>query len=112
MALLAHALFGLSVVCQAMGAAAAAVRGTEPCESTATSRRCWGYWLTAEETAMAPDGYLRPVMAFNGSIPGPTIEADWGDNVIIHVTNKLMNNGYVSTLSCKTLVASSTLTLL
>ncbi|KAK8071153.1 hypothetical protein PG997_011356 [Apiospora hydei] len=104
MALLAHGLLGLSVACQAMGAAAAAVRGSEPCENTATSRRCWGeysidtdwleeaprtgntreYWLTAEETVLAPDGYLRPVMAFNGSIPGPTIEADWETITSIH----------------------------
>jgi len=34
-------------------------------------------------------------MVFNGSIPGPTIEANWGDDIVIHVTNKLKNNGYV-----------------
>ncbi|KAJ5891902.1 Cupredoxin [Penicillium subrubescens] len=28
-------------------------------------------------------------MAINGSIPGPTIHADWGDHVIVHVTNNL-----------------------
>lgn len=47
---------------------------------------------------MAPDGYQRPVMVFNGSIPGPTIEADWGDNLIIHITNNLKNNGCVNHL--------------
>lgn len=34
-------------------------------------------------------------MAVNGSIPGPTIIANWGDNVVVHVINSLhtSNNG-------------------
>ncbi|CAN9366429.1 unnamed protein product [Alternaria alternata] len=34
-------------------------------------------------------------MAVNGSIPGPTLIADWGDTVVVHVTNSLTtsNNG-------------------
>jgi FtsP/CotA-like multicopper oxidase with cupredoxin domain len=28
-------------------------------------------------------------MAVNGSIPGPTIIADWGDHIVVHVTNSL-----------------------
>jgi FtsP/CotA-like multicopper oxidase with cupredoxin domain len=32
-------------------------------------------------------------MVFNGSVPGPTIEADWGDEIVIHVTNSLAHNG-------------------
>ncbi|KAE8322351.1 Cupredoxin [Aspergillus sergii] len=47
------------------------------------------YWLDIDEIAAAPDGYLRTVMAINGSIPGPTIYADWGDHVVVHVTNHL-----------------------
>ncbi len=42
---------------------------------------------------MAPDGYSRFVFSFNGTIPGPAIIADWGDNLIIHVTNNLLYNG-------------------
>jgi FtsP/CotA-like multicopper oxidase with cupredoxin domain len=42
---------------------------------------------------MAPDGVSRSVLTFNGTTPGPTIMADWGDNLIIHVTNNLENNG-------------------
>jgi len=42
---------------------------------------------------MAPDGIERPMLVFNNQYPGPTIEADWGDTVIIHVQNKLQNNG-------------------
>ncbi|KAK7973066.1 hypothetical protein PG988_007200, partial [Apiospora saccharicola] len=94
-----NTLLGLYLlVCRGMGAATVS---SGPCENTATSRVCWGeysidtdwleitpstgntreYWLTAEETIMAPDGYQRLVMVFNGSIPGPTIEADWGGTI-------------------------------
>lgn len=31
-------------------------------------------------------------MAVNGSIPGPTIFADWGDTVVVHVTNSLTDS--------------------
>lgn len=31
-------------------------------------------------------------MTINGSIPGPTLFADWGDEVVVHVTNSLTNN--------------------
>jgi FtsP/CotA-like multicopper oxidase with cupredoxin domain len=42
---------------------------------------------------MALDGVSRSVLTFNGTMPGPTIFADWGDNLIIHVTNNLETNG-------------------
>lgn len=42
---------------------------------------------------MAPDGYERYVLTFNGTVPGPAIIADWGDNLVIHVTNNLEVNG-------------------
>lgn len=33
---------------------------------------------------MALDGYNRQqVLSFNGTVPGPLIWADWGDNLII-----------------------------
>ncbi|OCK79607.1 multicopper oxidase [Lepidopterella palustris CBS 459.81] len=51
------------------------------------------YWLEVVNTTLAPDGYDRIVLAVNGTVPGPTIEANWGDTVIIHVTNSLTNNG-------------------
>ncbi|KAI4600027.1 laccase, multicopper oxidase, benzenediol:oxygen oxidorectuctase [Pestalotiopsis sp. 9143b] len=90
-----------------------AARQSSSCENTATSRNCWGeysidtdyyqitpdtgvtreYWLTAEKMMLAPDGYEREVQVFNGSLPGPLIEADWGDEVVIHVTNAIPGNG-------------------
>jgi FtsP/CotA-like multicopper oxidase with cupredoxin domain len=51
------------------------------------------YWLSVENSTLAPDGYERIVLTFNGTIPGPAIIADWGDNLVIHVTNNLQHNG-------------------
>lgn len=84
------------------------------CENTPKSRNCWGefsidtnyydvtpvtnsppkeFWLSVVEGPCALDGYTRTCMTFNGTVPGPTIIADWGDEVIIHVTNNMANNG-------------------
>ncbi|RDW66476.1 putative Laccase-2 [Coleophoma cylindrospora] len=83
------------------------------CDNTATSRDCWGdysidtnwytttpttgvtreYWLSVENVTVAPDGYERYAMTFNGTVPGPTLTADWGDELVIHVTNNMKNNG-------------------
>ena len=51
------------------------------------------YWLELTNITLAPDGVSRDVLTVNGTIPGPTIEADWGDTVIVHVLNSLPNNG-------------------
>lgn len=51
------------------------------------------YWFELSNITAAPHGISRTVLAVNGSVPGPTIEANWGDNVVIHVTNSLANNG-------------------
>ncbi|KAI1407056.1 multicopper oxidase [Hypoxylon sp. FL1857] len=53
------------------------------------------YWLELTDVTVAPDGVSRPAMAINGTIPAPTLFADWGDTVVIHVTNSLStsNNG-------------------
>jgi FtsP/CotA-like multicopper oxidase with cupredoxin domain len=47
------------------------------------------YWLELTDVTVAPDGVSRSAMAVNGSIPGPTLFADWGDTVIVHVINSL-----------------------
>ncbi|KAL4948633.1 laccase [Aspergillus filifer] len=47
------------------------------------------YYFNLEQITAAPDGRERFALAINGSIPGPTIEANWGDTVIVHVTNSL-----------------------
>lgn len=51
------------------------------------------YWFELTNTTASPDGYERTILSVNGSIPGPTIEANWGDTVKVHVTNSLSNNG-------------------
>ncbi|PQE21062.1 putative Laccase-2 protein [Rutstroemia sp. NJR-2017a WRK4] len=86
---------------------------TTSCANTATSRNCWGdysidtnwydvtpntgvtreYWLSVENSTVNLDGYERHALTFNGTVPGPAIVADWGDNLIIHVTNNLEHNG-------------------
>ncbi|KAI0481955.1 multicopper oxidase [Xylariaceae sp. FL0804] len=47
------------------------------------------YWFELTEVTVAPDGVSRYAQAINGSIPGPTIIADWGDTVTVHYTNSL-----------------------
>ncbi|KAL4880552.1 Cupredoxin [Aspergillus karnatakaensis] len=47
------------------------------------------YWLEVDEMIGSPDGFPRHVFAINGTIPGPTLYADWGDNLVIHVRNHM-----------------------
>ncbi|GKU14531.1 laccase-1 precursor protein [Fusarium langsethiae] len=47
------------------------------------------YWLEISEIVFAPDGVPRFAQAINGTVPGPTIFADWGDSVIVHLTSNL-----------------------
>lgn len=51
------------------------------------------YYFDIVNTTAAPDGIERPVLLVNGQFPGPTIEANWGDTVKVHVTNRMQNNG-------------------
>ncbi|KAH6652279.1 multicopper oxidase [Truncatella angustata] len=50
------------------------------------------YYLELTDGMFAPDGVERYSMAINGSIPGPTLFADWGDTVVVHVTNSLTSS--------------------
>lgn len=40
------------------------------------------YWLSIDEVTVPPDGVSRPAMALNGTIPGPTIYADWATRLL------------------------------
>ena len=71
------------------------------CTNSADDRSCWGdydistnyydespdtgvvreYWFDIVNTTAAPDGIERVVLSINGTVPGPTIIADWGDTV-------------------------------
>lgn len=114
-------------------------RQTDSCEfDSATAPNCWGnyslstnwyeeapdtgvireYWFELVNSTLSPDGVPRLSLTINGSIPGPTIEADWGDTVgkhpdtltaspppehradcrqVVHVKNSLEVTGPVST---------------
>lgn len=50
------------------------------------------YWLDLIQVTMAPDGVPRTVLTVNGTMPGPTIIADWGDHIVVHVRNSFMEN--------------------
>ncbi|KAJ1568346.1 hypothetical protein HK405_002827 [Cladochytrium tenue] len=83
------------------------------CENAKGSRQCWGqydistdyyndgprtgvtrtYSFTVARATIAPDGFPRDAVLVNGMLPGPTIEADWGDVVEVHVENQIADNG-------------------
>ncbi|KAJ6117348.1 hypothetical protein N7512_007073 [Penicillium capsulatum] len=47
------------------------------------------FWLDLSQQNLAPDGRPRWTLAINGSIPGPTLEVNWGDTVVVHLRNSL-----------------------
>lgn len=85
------------------------------CKHTALTRQCWSngfsiatdfdtkwpdtgvirkYNFQITNTTCNPDGNgARYCLLVNNQMPGPTIFADWGDNVEITVTNNMPHNG-------------------
>lgn len=51
------------------------------------------YTLKVTNTTIAPDGIERLALLVNGQMPGPTIEASWGDTIVVHLENQMQNNG-------------------
>ena len=49
------------------------------------------YDFTITREIKAPDGYERDVLLVNGAFPGPTIEANWGDKIVVTVHNQITN---------------------
>ena len=49
------------------------------------------YDFVVEEAMGAPDGVEKLMLVVNGQFPGPTIEANTGDRVVVNVTNKMSN---------------------
>ncbi|RFU23841.1 hypothetical protein B7463_g12498, partial [Scytalidium lignicola] len=86
---------------------------SERCTNSATDRSCWGnydlstnyydeapdtgvtreYYFELVNTTASLDGVERNVLLVNGTFPGPTIIADWGDTIVVHLYNSLENNG-------------------
>ncbi|RDL37517.1 uncharacterized protein BP5553_04950 [Venustampulla echinocandica] len=50
-------------------------------------------YLELVNTTVHADGYQRNALLVNGTLPGPTIIANWGDTVVVHLHNGLTNNG-------------------
>ncbi|KAF2203618.1 hypothetical protein GQ43DRAFT_411263 [Delitschia confertaspora ATCC 74209] len=51
------------------------------------------YDFDITNTTITPDGVSRTALVVNGQMPGPAIEANWGDTIIVTVNNKLTDNG-------------------
>lgn len=52
------------------------------------------FWINVSDHTISPDGYLKPEgKVINNTYPGPLIEACWGDDITIHVTNFVKTNG-------------------
>ncbi|KAL2143119.1 hypothetical protein VTI28DRAFT_333 [Corynascus sepedonium] len=47
------------------------------------------YEFTVSRGVIAPDGYVRDVLLVNGAFPGPLIEANWGDTIVVDVHNDI-----------------------
>ncbi|KAI9572572.1 multi-copper oxidase laccase-like protein [Boletus coccyginus] len=56
--------------------------------STPTTR--YHEWVV-EEMSGAPDGFERTVLVVNGQFPGPLIEVNSGDELVVNVFNKMSN---------------------
>ncbi|POS87462.1 hypothetical protein EPUL_001046 [Erysiphe pulchra] len=103
----------LIVIWGFLGALAATPYPKGICSHGPDDRACWGsyglstnyydefpdtgvvreYWFNIQNSTMALDGVERIVLSVNGTVPGPTIIANWGDKVVVHVTNSLTDNG-------------------
>ena len=51
------------------------------------------YDWTVTNTTLAPDGVPLPLLVVNGQFPGPGIEANWGDWIVVNVKNSLPAEG-------------------
>ncbi|GAA6007651.1 uncharacterized protein JCM10292_002841 [Rhodotorula paludigena] len=47
------------------------------------------YWWEIDERWGSPDGFDRPMLVVNGQYPGPLIEVNNGDLLVVHVVNSL-----------------------
>lgn len=49
------------------------------------------YWWIVHDIEMNPDGVYRPMLLINEEFPGPLIECNEGDTLVIHVDNQGVN---------------------
>ncbi|KAK4992809.1 hypothetical protein LTR66_006191 [Elasticomyces elasticus] len=51
------------------------------------------YDFTITNSTIAPDGIERIGLLVNNQFPGPVLEANWGDTIVVKITNMLQDNG-------------------
>ena len=51
------------------------------------------YFFIIERGYLAPDGVNKSVILVNGSFPGPTIQANWVDDIQVTVQNNMPDEG-------------------
>ncbi|KAL2258560.1 hypothetical protein VTK26DRAFT_8091 [Humicola hyalothermophila] len=56
------------------------------CPNTGVTRY---YEFVVSRGVIAPDGYERDVLLVNGAYPGPLVEANWGDTIVVKVHNNI-----------------------
>ncbi|KAH6664856.1 laccase-1 precursor [Halenospora varia] len=66
---------------------------TWPNKDTPAAAATKTFNIEVAEATLAPDGIQKPMLVINGTYPGPTIIADWGDVLIINVKNSMKDNG-------------------
>ncbi|CAF9904739.1 hypothetical protein IMSHALPRED_000159 [Imshaugia aleurites] len=65
-------------------------KNTNPYTDSPTTGKVRSYDFHIARGTIAPDGYQKEVLLINGQFPGPTIEANWGDTITVHVHNNLI----------------------
>ncbi|MCJ1459684.1 hypothetical protein MMC28_010063 [Mycoblastus sanguinarius] len=60
---------------------------TNPYTQAPDTGRTRFYDFTIRRGTIAPDGYQKDVLLINDQFPGPTIEANWGDTIVVNVHN-------------------------
>ncbi|OHE97232.1 multicopper oxidase [Colletotrichum orchidophilum] len=49
------------------------------------------YYWTINDATLNPDGIFRPMMLINNQFPGPLIQCNEGDTIVVHVRNMAVN---------------------
>lgn len=49
------------------------------------------YYWTIQDTVYNPDGVYRPMILINNQFPGPLIEVNEGDTIVVHINNQASN---------------------
>ncbi|KIV78017.1 hypothetical protein PV11_09784 [Exophiala sideris] len=50
------------------------------------------YYWTIKDTTISPDGVKRPAILINEQFPGPLIEVNEGDTIVVHIDNQASNS--------------------